>query len=69
MKKIEVSIIKRLPRISSQPFISFKLELSSILSLSHTLAHLEYSWNILGALWHTLDLDKEGKGKQEIARE
>lgn len=31
--------------------------------IPHTLVHLEYSWSILGSLWHTLDLEKEGKRK------
>ena len=44
MKKIQASVIKGLMKISSQTFNSFILELSSILSLSHTLSHLEYSW-------------------------
>ena len=43
---------------------NFGVELSSILLFSHTLAHLEISWIIIGAFWHTLELDKEGKGKQ-----
>jgi len=39
------------------------------LSFSHTVVHLEYSWSILGTLWHTLDSEKEGKEKQESTRE
>jgi len=59
MKKIEASMIKRLMRISSQPFSTFSLELS----LSHTLGHLEFSWSTLGGVWHTWDLEQEGEGK------
>ena len=51
------------------PFVSLALELSSILSFSHTPAHLQYCLGILGASLDTLDLDKEGKGMQVSATE
>jgi len=64
-------IIKKkwLLRISSQLFSVQFWSSHSILSFSHTLAQLEKSWSILGELEHSLILKKEGKGKQESARE
>ena len=34
-------------------------------SLSHTLGRLEYSWRMLGGVWHTWDLEQEGKGRAQ----
>ena len=62
MKKIEYCMIKRLLRISSQFLFSLSLELS-LYSLSHNLACLEFYQSTLEALQHTLDLEKEGKGR------
>jgi len=62
MKKIEASMIKRLMRISSQ-LLSVLAWSPIFYSLSHTLAHLDFSWSTLEALWHTLDLEQEGKGR------
>ena len=50
-------------------FDNFWVELPSILSFFHTLAHLEYSWNMLGALQYSLGFGEIWKGKQEITRE
>ena len=38
-------------------------ELSYILSLSHTLGHLEYSWSTIGECGILGYLEKEGKGR------
>jgi len=44
MKKIKASLIKRLLKINSQPFVSSFFELSlSLFYLSHTIAHLRVS--------------------------
>jgi len=74
MKKIEASLIKRLRGISTQiwsllafiivNFCQFILyHPHSILSLSHTLGHLDFSWSTLGGAWHTQDLEQERKEK------
>ena len=56
LKKLEASLIKRPMRISSQLFVIFSLVLS-LYSLSHTLAHLDFSWS-------TLELD-QGKQRKD----
>jgi len=43
--------------------------MSRVTQKRHYVIHLEYSWSIPKTLWHTMDLEKEGKGNQEIARE
>ena len=43
--------------------VSFSLDISLSSTLSHTLRHLDLSWSIFGEVWHTLDLEQEGKGK------
>ena len=60
MNKIEVSLIKRLLKVSSQIFVSFNLDLA-LYSLSYTLIHLEYSWS-------TLTLEEGKKRKDEERR-
>ena len=45
-----VSRYARISRINSQPFVSLVLEISSILSFSHALAHLEHSWRTLACI-------------------
>lgn len=52
---------------SKDQFTTFELNLylsHSIMSLCHNFSHL----SILGSLWHTLDLEKEGKEKKESTR-
>jgi len=64
MKKIEASLIKRLPRISSQTFVSSILDLS-LYSLSLILLD---TYSIFGALLEECGilrvLEKEGKGRE-----
>ncbi len=51
MKKIEVSLIKRLVRISSWLLVSSVLELALYsLSLSLTVRYLKFSWRTLGGV-------------------
>ena len=57
--------MKRLLRISSQPFVYFSLELSLF---SHNIAHLEHSWSTLELEKGRKRKDNKTKGRKNQAR-
>ena len=63
MKKIETLLIKRLIMTSGQDLVSLVMDSLIILSLSHTLEGLEFSWSTLGGCGILGFLEQKGKGR------
>ena len=61
--KREASLLKIIMRISSEPFVSFILELSLFSLFSNIVAHLENSWSTLA-----LEKGRQRKDKKEKER-
>jgi len=63
MKKIEFSFIKKASKNQLVTFCQFSFGALSLLSLSHTIGDLEFSWSTLGGCGILGFLEKEGKGR------
>ena len=56
-------------RLVNVAFCQFSVGALSLLSLSHTLGHLEFSWITLALVQGKKRKDKEGKGNQRSSKE
>jgi len=69
MKKIDASLIKRIPRISGQSWSVLTFFQFSVGSLSHALGYIQFSWSTLGGCGILGFLEQEVKGRAGKCKE